>query len=321
MVQTDYDLLVEMGFDAQRAKLAVNKTKGLQDAIEWLDKNQDKPIEELDGSASTEQALGAASASTSGSLDADGDRAETTGTAASLKCMDCGKLFSSPERAEFHATRTLHTNFEESTEVIKPLTEEEKKAKLAELREKLAAKRAAQATIDQQDAKKNEAIRRKKTQDTEKLKEDLRRREQLKETEKRKREKLEDAQAKERVRQQIKETQEARRLQAEREKALREGRAVQDTPSTASKPQQPKVTASHSESRLQLRLPSGPPLIKTFPVETTLFEVASAIESERGIAPSTFTVTFPRKVFQQGIDFGLTLKEAGMVPSCALIVG
>jgi len=31
-------------------------------------------------------------------------------------------------------------------------------------------------------------------------------------------------------------------------------------------------------------------------------------------------MTFPRKVFQQGIDFGLTLKEAGMVPSCALIV-
>ena len=29
-----------------------------------------------------------------------------------------------------------HTNFEESTEVIKPLTEEEKKAKLAELRER-----------------------------------------------------------------------------------------------------------------------------------------------------------------------------------------
>jgi len=68
--------------------------------------------------------------------------------------MDCGKLFSSPERAEFHATRTLvlpwsllqprsaneihseHANFEESTEVIKPLTEEEKKEKLAELREK-----------------------------------------------------------------------------------------------------------------------------------------------------------------------------------------
>ena len=29
-----------------------------------------------------------------------------------------------------------HANFEESTEVIKPLTEEEKKAKLVELREK-----------------------------------------------------------------------------------------------------------------------------------------------------------------------------------------
>lgn len=211
---------------------------------------------------------------------------------------------------------------------------------------RLAAKRAAQATQDLQETKKNEAIRRKKTQETEQLKEDLRKREQLKEVEKRKREKLEDAQAKERVRQQIREQQEARKRQAEQEKALREGRAVpSEQPSQASAvaaaaaARKPPVTASHSETRLQLRLPSGPPLVKTFAVETTLFEVASAVESDRGtcsclnekkfawlthcpgFAPSSFTTTYPRKVFQQGVDFGQSLKEAGMVPSCSLIVG
>jgi hypothetical protein len=121
MAQTDLDLLIEMGFEAERSKLAVSKTKGrkqpspklpelhspplptVQDAIEWLDKNQEKSLDEIRGSSSGEQAVGSSSSS---GLDADGDQAETTGTAASLKCTDCGKLFSSPERAQFHATRT-----------------------------------------------------------------------------------------------------------------------------------------------------------------------------------------------------------------------
>jgi UBX domain-containing protein 1/4 len=41
------------------------------------------------------------------------------------------------------------------------LTEEEKKEKLAELRERMAAKRAVKAEEDKQEAKANEAIRRK----------------------------------------------------------------------------------------------------------------------------------------------------------------
>jgi hypothetical protein len=247
-----------------------------------------------------------------------------------------------------------HTNFEESTEVIKPLTEEEKKAKLSELRERwcalalssaslltsfrLAAKRDAQATVDRQEAKKNEAIRRKKTQDSERMKEELRKKEQLREVDRRKREKIEDVHARERVKQQIKEQQEARKIQAERDKAAREGKVFEEKPQPQ-KPAEPKVIASHSESRLQLRLPGGrPPLVKTFPAETTLFEVASAVETEKGkywtavlldtfradvvpgFSPASFTITFPRKVFQKGIDFGQTLKEAGMVPSCALLV-
>ena len=44
---------------------------------------------------------------------------------------------------------------------IKPLTEEEKKQKLAELREKMAKKRATKAVEDAKEAKANEVIRRK----------------------------------------------------------------------------------------------------------------------------------------------------------------
>ena len=58
---------------------------------------------------------------------------------------------------------------------------------------------------------------------------------------------------------------------------------------------------------------------KTFPAETTLFEVAQAVQSESGVEVQSFTMTFPKKTFSGGIDFGKTLKEAGLVPSAVLI--
>jgi len=42
----------------------------------------------------------------------------------------CGKLLKSENEVQLHATRSGHTNFSESTEEVKPLTEEEKKAQL-----------------------------------------------------------------------------------------------------------------------------------------------------------------------------------------------
>lgn len=115
------------------------------------------------------------------------------------------------------------------------------------------------------------------------MKEELRRKEQLKEVEKRRKEKIEDEKAKERVRQQIRETQEARRREAEKAKAAREGRTVPEVAPAAAVPVEKKPTVNHSESRLQLRLPGQAPLVLTFPAETTLFEVAGKVESERGI--------------------------------------
>ena len=49
-----------------------------------------------------------------------------------------------------------HTDFSESTEEIAPLTEDEKKARLEELRERLKAKKAGQAVLNAEEAKKNE---------------------------------------------------------------------------------------------------------------------------------------------------------------------
>ena len=49
-----------------------------------------------------------------------------------------------------------HENFSESTEEIAPLTEEEKKQRLEELRAKMAEKKAKQVVLDKEEQKKNE---------------------------------------------------------------------------------------------------------------------------------------------------------------------
>ena len=76
--------------------------------------------------------------------------------AKSLVCGECGRKLRSHAQAEFHATKTGHVDFSESTEEIAPLTEEEKKAKLEELRRKLAEKRSGTSEQDKLDKKKNE---------------------------------------------------------------------------------------------------------------------------------------------------------------------
>lgn len=116
----------------------------VNDAIEWLEANQDKSIEEIRAE------------STKSPESEEGPQLKEGEEARSLVCNECGKKFRSHAQAEFHASKTQHVDFSESTEEIAPLTEEQKKQKLQELREKLAAKRAAQAEQDKIDQKRNE---------------------------------------------------------------------------------------------------------------------------------------------------------------------
>jgi hypothetical protein len=304
-------MLVEMGFDPERAELATKKTGSLQDAIDWLDKNADKPLDEIKGGG--------------GDATAEGEEEEPPALQAgeqarSLVCDDCGKKFRSQAQAEWHAEKTDHANFSESTEELKPLTEEEKKAKLEELQAMAALKRAAQVEEDRLQQKKNEEIRRKATKESQDIREQLQMKEKIKEAEKKKREKQEDILQRKKVLEQIQRDKEERRRKAEAEKAAREGRAVQQQPvTTAPAATQPvKKAVDYTEARLRLQTGSGT-VTKSFPVDTTLFEVAQALQAENGTMAESFTQNFPKKVF--GVtEFGMTLKEAGMVPSAALIV-
>ncbi|KAL2757967.1 hypothetical protein ACRALDRAFT_2040281 [Sodiomyces alcalophilus JCM 7366] len=315
MTQSDLDLLLDMGFERARAELAVKKSGGLQGALEWLEANQDKPLEELTAVS------GASGEAGSDDDDADEVRANIaaleSGVAKSLVCNDCGKRFRNQDLASYHATKTDHTDFSESTEEIAPLTEEEKAQKLEALREKLKAKRENQALLEKEEQKKNERIRQKATKETQDLKEEIQRREQMKEAAKKRQEKLEDMEAKKRIKARIEADKEERRRKAEEAKAAREGRAtVAAAPSP--QPSIPKATVNHSEARLRLQTANGN-ILKTLPAETTLFEVAQMLQMENGLEITSFSTTFPKKTFEGHTDFSKTLKEAGLVPSSVLI--
>ncbi|EQL29616.1 hypothetical protein BDFG_07794 [Blastomyces dermatitidis ATCC 26199] len=290
---SDLAQLIDMGFDAERAQLAVSKTGGLQGALEWLEANQEKSLDEIKASTSATTQLG---------IDPDEPPALKPGEEArSLVCNQCGKRFRSQAQAEFHASKTEHVDFSESTEEIAPLTEEEKKARLEELRQKLAAKKAQMLEQDKSDQKRNE----------------------LKEVAKKRREKQEEVEARARIRARIEADKEERRVRAEREKAERQGRAPPPAavPATSLAPTTPatsKPASAYTESRLRLQTPTGN-VMKTFPVDTTLFEVAAAVTQEIGMEVESFTQNFPRKVFDAE-SFGETLKQLGLIPSASLIV-
>jgi hypothetical protein len=61
-----------------------------------------------------------------------------------------------PHNADKYIHNSEHTDFSESTEEISALTKEEQKARLEELRKLAAEKRAKQAEVDREEARKNE---------------------------------------------------------------------------------------------------------------------------------------------------------------------
>lgn len=113
-----------MGFDPRRVTLALKLTKGFNDAITWLADNEDAEIDELEakhggtsgGGGSVggdgEEGVAAAAGPTGQATDPFGEQGEGDGSPAvgpeakSLKCSECGKLFNTPAKAQFHASRT-----------------------------------------------------------------------------------------------------------------------------------------------------------------------------------------------------------------------
>ncbi|ORY83089.1 hypothetical protein BCR37DRAFT_386970 [Protomyces lactucae-debilis] len=249
---------------------------------------------------------------------------EDSEEANSLQCDDCGKKLRNAQAAQVHAETTQHVNFSESTETIKPLTEEEKAAKLQMLKERLAAKRAKQAEEELEQGKKNAAIERKKTQESAEAIEQLKRKEELNAIAAKKREKQEDLKAKQRVKEQIEADKRERAERSAREKAQRAGQAVPVAAAPVAAPKTSSEPVAYTTARLQIRAAGLPkPIIKTFPKSVSLLDVAIDLaDNEAGLAsldPSAATF----KMFGQVIrcaDLNKSLEELKLVPSASLML-
>ncbi|KAI9737793.1 MAG: hypothetical protein M1834_009161 [Cirrosporium novae-zelandiae] len=313
MSTTDMDQLLEMGFEKERAELAVKKTGDLQGALTWLENNQEKSLEDIQAEA----------ASTT-------EEPEASAQAKSYVCSECGKKFRGMSEVQYHVSKSGHSSIEESADALPDLTPEEKKKRLEELRVRLAEKRSMESEQDKLEKKRNDEIRRKSTKETQDAKEELQKKERIKEAQAKRRERTEEAEAKKRIRAKIEADKVERRLRADREKAERENRPIPVVPSSELHMSPTEVAeagssnqkADYTEVRLRLRLPpamGGGNIVKTFTPETKLLEVKQAIEAETSMRVLSFMQGYPKQVFEGG-DFGKTLKDLGMVPSASLVV-
>ncbi|KAI8841114.1 ubiquitin-related domain-containing protein [Chytriomyces cf. hyalinus JEL632] len=320
-----------MGFSEARVNAAMKATggSGLQPAMDWspltsvqmtLFAHADDP-EPMDTDVAGESDP-AAPAGQSNQPQNDDAITEDEATAQSLKCDDCGRLLRDAAAAEFHAVKSGHQNFSESTQAIKPLTEDEKKAKLEELRQKLALRKEEKRVQEIADSKVKEKVRRTTGKEMTDIKEKMAELEMKKLAEAKKREKEQDRIAKQRIKDQIELDKRDRAARAEKEKLERQGiQAPVATPVQA--PVAVAASAAgpreYSEARIQLRLTAGGAITQVFKSSDPLSVVYEHVASQTGNAIGSFKLvqTFPRKVLD---DQSKTLQELGLVPSAALIV-
>jgi thiol-disulfide isomerase/thioredoxin len=171
-------LTEQMGFTLLRAQKGLLFSTGgtVESAVEWLMEHQD---------------------------DADIDQSIEEGAgkkAQSYKCNECGKVLSNMANLELHANKTGHSDFEESTESVKPLTAEEKASKIAEIKDLLKQKRAQREEAEKVDHIEREKQRRFMGKEMAKTREEMEKEQQKREAMARKREKLDAKRERERIR-------------------------------------------------------------------------------------------------------------------------
>ncbi|XP_050293439.1 UBX domain-containing protein 1-B [Anthonomus grandis grandis] len=319
--------LVDMGFPKDRVELAVSKTgsQDVQTVMDWMLSHEN----ELEtAAASTTMAAeevnhqqGASTAEPTPESISNLAAPENGATlvAKSIKCEDCGKLFKTNEEVEFHASKSGHENFSESTEEKKPLTEEEKKEQLAKIEAKLKQRRLEREAREKQEALEREKSRIKSGKEILEAKKKHEELEMKKIIEQRKKEKEEERLARQRVKNQIEADKLARKAKfggATQEKSVE----PQPAPVVA-EPAVKKPTPTYNEVKLQIRLADGKTLVQNFGIKEPLSAVRLYIEMNKtdGDYPFKLMTSFPRKIFNSE-DYDKPLDTLGLAPTATLIV-
>lgn len=308
-------MLMEMGFSKEKAEKGLSMTGnvGVEAAMEWIFNHAD---EFEPGSSKSTSEPPAASTSDSAPPPTDKDADAEAEVAKSIKCEDCNKLFKTQLEVEYHATKSGHSNFSESTEEKKPLTEEERREQLRKIEEKLKLKRKEREEKEKQEALDKEKRRIQTGKEMTEAKKKMEEQEMKKIVEQRKREKEEERQARLRVKQLI-----------EADKLARKGITPDNVASTvvaAPEVKAPVVSAppkDYSQTRIQIRLTNGSTLTETFNVKEQLAAVRLYVEMNRTDEKGPFSLmtNFPKKIFTED-EYGQRLEDLKLVPSAVLIV-
>ncbi|CAB0032243.1 unnamed protein product [Trichogramma brassicae] len=346
MSAADVQILMDMGFSKDHVERALNATghKGVEPAMDWL-LSHGPEIEEESRSAAAAAtatatseprldltaAAGTPAATTTTVTDNGGSSEEQQAgkpgeeqTAKSIKCDVCGKLFQSNLEVEFHATKSGHDQFSESSEEKKPLTEEQKRQQLQLIEDKLKQKRAEREEKEKQEALERERDRIRSGKEMAEARKKLEELEMKKILEQRRREKEEDRMARQRIREQIEADRAARRLKAQGGSEAAAAQAAV-APAPVAKPPVAQNTnnssQNYTETRLQIRLTDGKSLTQSFGCKEQLAAVRLYVEMHRtdGAEPFDLMTTFPRKVFAEN-EYDMPLDLLGLVPSAVVIV-
>jgi hypothetical protein len=213
----------------------------------------------------------------------------------------------------------IQQEIEKPQEEKKPLTAEEKAEKLAKLEELRVKKRAEREAKEKEEAKAKEKSRIESGKDMGEIRQALAEQEIKKLAALRRQEKEDDKKAKARVLAQIEADKAARKAERESAAGKKPDSAPVAAPAAAAAPAPKK---DYTETRVQVRLPSGAPLVHAFGVKEPLSAVRLFVQMNRtdgGTGEVKLMTNFPKKVFGDE-DYDNTLENLGLVPSAVLIV-
>uniref|UniRef100_A0A183T745 UBX domain-containing protein n=1 Tax=Schistocephalus solidus TaxID=70667 RepID=A0A183T745_SCHSO len=236
----------------------------------------------------------------------------------------------SEEEIQVHSARTGHANFSESADTVKPLTEEEKQAQIKRISEYLEKKKIQRQEEERVRQIEDEKRRREQGKTLVSAKIKFQEEEMRRVAEQTRREKAEDKAYRERLRAEIARDREEKMARAAAAKAEASGSPLPPSPVhqpvAATTPKTAPTYSRPTECRLQVRTPTGQPVVATFKPSEPLSAVVLYVSQQWPGAPPngvdtreiTLQTTFPTRKFTEE-DLQRSLEDLGTFP-CYLLL-